>query len=272
MKISVIVPTLDEARRLPASLGCPDFAGPEVEVIVSDGGSGDDTVSFRGAARGVEVDLRTGQASGQGADELARIEHVIGTAHPDVLIGNAERNRLEGRGGADVLRGKDGADQLFGGGSGDLLSGGGGPDRITPNSGDDTIIGGTGAEDWLILSDAERSLDVDLRGLPDAKVRGPVRHRQMTRWVSGKLFQTGMPQKWLPSVQRGRATPERTKQGGPMWRVRPGCTAPTCSISSIDARQISRCALRQVRIVHLWSRSSRVPDSSKRTASAFGST
>ena len=55
-------------------------------------------------------------------------------------------------------------------------------------------------------------------------------------------------------MQRGRARPSRTKQGGPTCRTSSGCTARTCSISSIDASQISRCAFRQVRIVHLWSR------------------
>ena len=69
-----------------------------------------------------------------------------------------------------------------------------------------------------------------------------------------------------------RARPLRTTHGGPTCSISVGCTARTCSISSIEARQISHCAFRQLRIVHLCSRSSSVPDSSKRTASAFGST
>ena len=65
---------------------------------------------------------------------------------------------------------------------------------------------------------------------------------------------------------------ERTTHGGPRCCVNCGCTARTCSSSSMDACQISRCAFRHVRIVHLCVRSSNVPDSSKRTASALGRT
>ena len=52
----------------------------------------------------------------------------------------------------------------------------------------------------------------------------------------GKSLHTGTPQKCEPSVQRGEISPLRITHGGPMWRPMRGCTARTCSISSIDAR------------------------------------
>ena len=58
---------------------------------------------------------------------------------------------------------------------------------------------------------------------------------QMRRETSGKLRHPGTPQKCDPSVQRGRASPERTKHGGPTWRTSSGCTARTCASSCIEA-------------------------------------
>src|SRR5690606_26767786 len=51
------------------------------------------------------------------------------------------------------------------------------------------------------------------------RARDPGRHPQMLLSTCGKLRHTGTPQKWLPSVQRGLASPSRTKQGGPTWRT-----------------------------------------------------
>lgn len=50
MKISVIIPTLNEEAALPLALACPDFAPDDVEIIVSDGGSSDATCRIAKAA------------------------------------------------------------------------------------------------------------------------------------------------------------------------------------------------------------------------------
>ena len=63
------------------------------------------------------------------------------------------------------------------------------------------------------------------------------RHRSYSRrTTAGKSLHTGTPQKWEPSVHRGEMRPLRITHGGPICRPIAGCTARTCSISSIDAR------------------------------------
>ncbi len=69
---------------------------------------------------------------------------------------------------------------------------------------------------------------------PARDARLAVLHRG--RSTSGKLRQTGTPQKCSPSVQVGVMRRWRSTQGGPMCRARRGCTVRSCSSSSIDAR------------------------------------
>lgn len=78
MKISIIIPTLNEAKTLPETLANPEFHGPEVEVIVSDGGStdGTDAIAKAGSTRVV-----TGPA-GRGAQSRRGAHHATG----DVLL------------------------------------------------------------------------------------------------------------------------------------------------------------------------------------------
>lgn len=85
------------------------------------GGSGIDTVRFQSATGGVNVNLVTGTATGNGSDTLSQIENVEGTSFADVLRGDGENN---------VLNGYDGNDQIFGGSGDDILNGGDGNDTI----------------------------------------------------------------------------------------------------------------------------------------------
>jgi Ca2+-binding RTX toxin-like protein len=99
---------------------------------VIDGGPGQDTLEFSGAAgvgtpgRGVTVSLTDGTVfSGSGnlaTTQFQSIEHLIGSFFIDRLTGDAGANLLQGINGDDTLEGRAGADTLDGGAGLDLAS------------------------------------------------------------------------------------------------------------------------------------------------------
>ena len=127
-----------------AAVGGSDLLVPGPGNDTVDGGLGRDRIAFGTANTGVNVDLRAGQASGQGSDALVRVEEVEGTVFADVLIGDASRNRLIGGVGGDVLIGRRGADILDGGRGDDDLWGGIASDRLWSRGGEDLLVGGPG--------------------------------------------------------------------------------------------------------------------------------
>ena len=116
------------------------------------GGAGYDFASYRASDAGVEIHLHDGTARGGDAEgdrfagmesieyvdadgetrreAIPDIEHVIGSAHADVLVGARGGNWLFGLAGDDELDGREGDDWLEGGGGGDLLRGGAGIDVV----------------------------------------------------------------------------------------------------------------------------------------------
>jgi Ca2+-binding RTX toxin-like protein len=77
-----------------------------------DGGPGSqDIVSFiaatplGGGTTGVNVNLATGVASGDGNDTITGVEDAIGSAYADTITGNSAANRLDGGPGDDVING-----------------------------------------------------------------------------------------------------------------------------------------------------------------------
>ena len=125
------------------------------------GGDGEDVASYSYSDAGVVVRLHNATADGghaagdtfidmvtveypDGEGEIREvqvpdIEHLIGSAHDDILAGDIRANRLEGAAGDDRLYGgPDGGD--------DWLSGGAGDDRLYGGKGDDTLEGGNGAD------------------------------------------------------------------------------------------------------------------------------
>ncbi|MBR8655752.1 S8 family serine peptidase [Achromobacter sp. Marseille-Q0513] len=96
---------------------------------VMNGGAGNDTVSYLGAAAGVTVDLSNAQAQatgGSGTDTLIGIENLVGSRYDDKLTGTSGDNVLQGGAGNDVLTGGLGSDTyVFGRGDGN--------DRIIEN-------------------------------------------------------------------------------------------------------------------------------------------
>ena len=114
------------------------------------GGAGYDFASYRSSAAGVEVLLHDGTARGGDAEgdrfvgteiieyvdtdnetrreEIPDVEHLVGSAHDDVLAGARGGNWLFGLAGDDELDGREGDDWLQGGAGADLLRGGAGID------------------------------------------------------------------------------------------------------------------------------------------------
>ncbi len=125
------------------------------------GGSGVDTASYNGASKSVRVDLKSGEATGQGIDDLTSIENIIGTDFDDKLYANHLANllqgadgndRLYGRNGSDILLAGDGDDYIDGGSGNDTISGGAGDDEIKGYKGVDQISGGTGSDTFVLRS------------------------------------------------------------------------------------------------------------------------
>jgi Ca2+-binding RTX toxin-like protein len=90
-----------------------------------DGGEGgNDIVSYASATRGgIQVDLATDRAKGDGHDELGGFEDVVGSPQGDTIVGNGSDNRLDGGVGNDTLESGGGGGEAFGGPGTDDCSG-----------------------------------------------------------------------------------------------------------------------------------------------------
>lgn len=122
-----------------------------------DGGTGNDTldasghVDTDGDAVAVDIDLsdadimitaETGTDAAAAANEVMRIENVIGSGGGDTITGNKGANMLMGGAGTDAIVGGEGNDTIVGGtGSDGTLTGGMGADTFVfaIGDGDDTI-------------------------------------------------------------------------------------------------------------------------------------
>ena len=121
------------------------------------GGDGSDTADYAsvGDEAGVQVNLATGVASGEGNDTLSGMENVNGSSFGDAITGDSGNNVLNGRGGDDAIQGGDGDDTINAGSGADVASGGagndtirgaGGNDTLRGNAGDDSVAGDAGAD------------------------------------------------------------------------------------------------------------------------------
>ena len=151
---------------------------------VIEGGAGNDTASYAGAAAAVTVNLATtGQQNtlGAGLDTLTSIESLIGSAFNDTLTGDSGGNILEGGAGNDAIDGGAGTDtasyagaaaavtvnlattgqqntlgagldtftsieSLIGSAFNDTLIGDSGDNILEGGAGNDTIVGGAGTD------------------------------------------------------------------------------------------------------------------------------
>ena len=144
---------------------------------------GDAVVSYRHAPGPVQVDLKTGVATGWGTDRLSGVADVYGTPYDDVMRGappfgefrgfggddileaaptNSDHgSELDGGRGDDVLRGSGGDDFLNGGQGGDILLGFAGNDTLTGGAGRDELDGGEG-RDTISFHDLDGPMVINL--------------------------------------------------------------------------------------------------------------
>ncbi len=84
--------------------------------VLSGGPGTNDIVSYASATRGaITVDLTTDKAKGDGHDDLAGFEDVVGSPQGDTIVGDGEFNRLDGGVGNDTLESGGGGGEAFGG-------------------------------------------------------------------------------------------------------------------------------------------------------------
>ncbi|MBN2448010.1 MAG: hypothetical protein JXO22_14865 [Phycisphaerae bacterium] len=140
-------------------------AGADNDTIVAgegddliDGGTGTDTIDYSGANNAVNVDLATGQASGQGNDTITNVENVVGSTHDDTITGDDANNFLDGGAGNDTIEGGAGRDTILGGEGNNTLSGGEGDDLVIGGSGNDNLSGDAG-NDVLVSVGGDNVMD-----------------------------------------------------------------------------------------------------------------
>jgi Ca2+-binding RTX toxin-like protein len=114
--------------------------GPGDDIVTATDLEAGNIVWFRGAARGVVVDVRAGTAVGGGHDTLSGINSVDGTPYADIVLGGPGSEGFSGHAGNDVLIGRGGDDGLLAGP---------GDDRVDAGPGSDFIVGGHGRDDLL---------------------------------------------------------------------------------------------------------------------------
>jgi Ca2+-binding RTX toxin-like protein len=105
------------------------------------GGTGTDTATYKSSSAAVNVNLKTGVASGGHAvgDTFSSIENLVGSAFNDTLTGSSANNTISGGDGNDTLSGANGNDTLLGGAGNDALLGGAGADVQNGGAGFDTV-------------------------------------------------------------------------------------------------------------------------------------
>jgi Ca2+-binding RTX toxin-like protein len=97
------------------------------------GDDGTDTIAFDGAPQGVNVDMASLQATGDGSDLFFNVENARGSSHDDVIKGTSAANVIQGLGGNDTLSGGGGNDTLDGGAGSDTAVYGDAPTGVKVN-------------------------------------------------------------------------------------------------------------------------------------------
>ncbi len=129
---------------------------------ILNGEDNSDTASYRDAASGVSVSLRTGEASGGDAegDTFISIENLEGSEFADILEGSTGTSTLTGLGGNDIFKATSGATAYKGGEGIDSVEFTGSTVAVSVNLANGTGSGGNATGDtfegieWLIGSDS----------------------------------------------------------------------------------------------------------------------
>lgn len=131
-----------------------------------DGGEGVDWLSYRTSINGVQVNLRTGNASGGDAtDDTLQFAFVANPSEGQPPIRSTDLSsfeNLEGSGANDVLEGDRGQNTISGLAGSDTLRGGDSNDTLIGGAGSDSFDGGTGF-DWADYSNSFLGVTVNLQ-------------------------------------------------------------------------------------------------------------
>lgn len=132
-------------------LGGNDFLHSSLGKDKLDGGAGDnDFAVYTGSATGVNVNLVTGIATGQGQDTLIGIECIDGSFFNDVIRLTTGENFANGNGGNDIIYAM--------GGSQDSVLGGDGNDQIFMGNGNEHSVDGQQGNDFIQMGEGEDSM------------------------------------------------------------------------------------------------------------------
>jgi Ca2+-binding RTX toxin-like protein len=138
----------------------------------NDGGQADDAY-YQFSTTAVNVNMKTGRATGQGTDTLHGMDGVFGSHLNDTITGDGGTNFIWGNGGDDVI------------------NGGAGLDLIDPGDGNDTSNGGTESNpaediDIYYVSGATGPAQVDLQaGTSSGEGIGSDTHTDFENVVGG---------------------------------------------------------------------------------------
>lgn len=96
MRLSLIVPALNEAAALPATLAAARRACPDAEIIVADGGSVDGTADVARAAGAVVLEAPRGRGRQQNAGAARATGEILLFLHADTLLPNGTGESIAG--------------------------------------------------------------------------------------------------------------------------------------------------------------------------------
>ena len=127
------------------------FPGRGDDLIDGSGGGakGTDVLLFWFSPRAVRVEVRTGQARGEGADNFRYIDIYFGSHFGDTLLGSRDPDSFNGDQGNDLIRGRAGNDRLLGDVGDDRIFGGTGNDHLDGQWERDELDGGDGTDECL---------------------------------------------------------------------------------------------------------------------------
>jgi hypothetical protein len=112
---------------------------------MSDGGDGEDTVTYLHSLSAVTVDPNSAAngdgAAGEGDVVGSDIEDIVGSYYNDTITGTDAANRISGLYGNDTIDGRGGDDTIHGDEDNDSISGGAGRDLLYGDAGTDNLRG-----------------------------------------------------------------------------------------------------------------------------------
>jgi Ca2+-binding RTX toxin-like protein len=139
--------------------GNDTYDGGKGADVMSDGGDGEDTVTYVHATSAVTVDPNSAAVgdgtAGEGDVVGSDIEDIVGSFFNDTITGTDANNKIDGLYGNDTIDGRGGDDTIHGDDDQDTISGGAGRDLLYGDAGADNLKGGDDADVLIGGDDAD---------------------------------------------------------------------------------------------------------------------